>query len=128
MEKSLKEAQDYEIRARREIAEAREHLNKAFLETAASTAYYACFYAIHSQLARLGVLAGSHKQAGVEFRRHFILNNLLDKKYSRFWTELSKWRQTVDYTALPVIDEEKGKELVDMAEDFVMVLLKIKPA
>lgn len=126
MEKSLKEAKDYETRARREIAEAREHLKREFLETAASTAYYSCFYAIHAQLARLGIPVKSHKQAGIEFRRHFIRTNLLDKKYSQTWTELSKWRSTVDYTALPSIDKAKAKELVEIAEDFVTSLLNIK--
>lgn len=126
MEKSLKEAFDYETRAQREIAEAQEHLNRGFLETAASTAYYSCFYAIHSQLARLGVSAKSHKQAGIEFRRHFVRTKLLDKKYSKIWTELSKWRSTVDYTAIPLIDQAKAKELVAMAQDFIGALLQIK--
>lgn len=126
MEKSLKEAQDYETRARREIAETKEHLKRDFLETAASTAYYSCFYAIHSQLAMLGVAAKSHKQAGIEFRRHFIRTGLLDKKYSQIWTELSKWRSAVDYTALPPIDKSKAGNLVSIAEDFVSTLLKIK--
>ena len=125
MEKSLKEAEDYKTRALREIAEAKEHLHKKFLETAASTAYYSCFYAIHSQLARLGVLAKSQKQAGIEFRRHFVRTNKLDKKYSKIWTELSKWRLTADYIAIPVIDRTKAGALVEMAEDFVFTLLKI---
>lgn len=126
MEKSLKEALDYETRARREIAEAQEHLKRGFLETAASTAYYSCFYTIHSQLAQLGVSAKSHKQAGIEFRRHFVRTKLLDKKYSKIWTELSKWRSTVDYTAIPLIDSSKASELVKMAQDFVETLLQIK--
>ena len=122
----LKEAEDYKTRALREIAEAKEHLQKKFLETAASTAYYSCFYSVHSQLARLGVMASSHKQAGIEFRRHFVRTNLLDKKYSRVWSDLSKWRSLVDYTALPIIDMAKAKELVEGAEDFVTTLLAIK--
>lgn len=126
MEKSLKEAEDYATRAKREIAEAKDHLQRGYLETAASTAYYSCFYAIHSQLARIGLPISSHKQAGIEFRRRFIRDGKLDKKYSRIWTELSKWRSTVDYTALPVIDNAKAKELVSMADDFVSALLNIQ--
>lgn len=124
MEQSLKEAGDYETRARKEIAEAKDHLKREFLETAVSTAYYSCFYAIHSQLARLGVLAKSHKQTGIEFRRHFVRTGKMDKKYSKIWTELSKWRLTADYTAIPVIDNNKAAELVNQASDFVDTLLK----
>ncbi len=126
MEKSLKEALEYETRARKEIKEAKDHLKREFLETVVSTAYYSCFYAIHSQLARLGILAKSHKQAGIEFRRHFIRTNKMDKKYSKIWTELSKWRLTADYTAIPVIDKNKAAELLDQAGDFVDTLLVIK--
>lgn len=125
MEKSLKEGEEYETRARKEINEAKDHLKREFLETAVSTAYYSCFYAIHSQLARLGVLAKSHKQAGIEFRRHFVRTNKMDKKYSKIWTELSKWRLTADYVATPVIDQTKAENLVQMAEDFVSTLLNI---
>lgn len=126
MEKSLKEAQDYETRACKEINEAKEHLKREFLETAVSTAYYSCFYAIHSQLARLGVMAKSHKQAGIEFRRHFIRTNKMDKKFSKIWAELSKWRLTADYTAMPVIDKNKAMELVEQADDFIETLLVVR--
>lgn len=124
MEKSLKEAEDYEKRARKEIEETKDHLKREFLETAVSTAYYSCFYAIHSQLALLGVLARSHKQTGIEFRRHFIRTKKMDKRYSKIWTELSKWRLTADYTATPVINKSKATELVEQACDFIDALYK----
>ena len=124
MEKSLAEAKDYEERANREIAEATDHLQRGYLETAASTAYYSCFYAIHAKLAALGITTKSHKQVGIEFRRHFIKTGKMDKKFSNYWSLLFQWRSTVDYIALPSINEEKAKELVDMAKDFVTTLLK----
>lgn len=125
MEKSLKEAADYETRARKEMAETKEHLQRGFVETAVSTAYYSCFYAIHSQLARLGVLAKSHKQAGIQFRRYFVRTGKMDKKYSKIWTELPKWRLTADYTAGPVIDRTKAEELLAQACEFVQTLLAV---
>lgn len=125
MEKSLKESQDYETRAVKEIEEAKDHLKRGYLAGAVSTAYYSCFYAIHSQLAKRGILTKSHKQTGIEFRRQFIKTNLMDKKYSKIWATLSQWRLTADYSPHPSIDETKAKELVAMADEFVNTLLRV---
>lgn len=126
METSLNEARDYETRARHEIKEALDHLQRGYLETALSTAYYSCFYAIHAQLARLGVCAKSHKQVGIEFRRNFIKTRRLDKKYSQILNLLFQWRETADYVALPHIEKGKASDLVKMAEDFVTTVLAVK--
>ena len=95
------------------------------METALSTAYYSCFYAIHSKLALLGMMAKSHKQVGIEFRRHYIKTNLMAKRFSRTLALLAQWRETVDYVPLPQIDFPKAKELVTMAEEFVTTLLAL---
>lgn len=123
MEKSLKAAEEYRERALREIKEARTHLENRFLESAVSTAYYSCFYAVHAQLARLGIEAGSHKQTGIEFRRHFIKNKKLPAKLSETWQKLSESRMEADYLAVPEIDLEKAKELIGLAEEFVAQVL-----
>lgn len=94
------------------------------MESAVSTAYYSCFYAIHSKLAELGVLAKSHKQTGIEFRRYFIKTKQVDPKYSKVFKDLFEWRLIADYTALPPIDGEKAAQLVSTAEELVQVLLK----
>lgn len=125
MEKSVKAAEDYKTRAMREIAEATSNLNRGFLESAVSTAYYACFYAIHSQLAKQGVMAKSHKQVGIEFRKQYIKTGLMDKKFSKILTLLSQWRERVDYIPLPEVDPQKAKELLAMAEEFVDTLLNL---
>lgn len=126
MQSSKQESADYAQRAQKEVAEARVHLKNGYLETALSTAYYSCFYAIHSKLAFLGIIAKSHKQAGIEFRRQYVKTGLMDKKFSRALNLLSEWRETVDYVPLPDVDPQKAKELVAMAEEFVVTLLGIK--
>ncbi|MBI5299753.1 MAG: HEPN domain-containing protein [Deltaproteobacteria bacterium] len=126
MEKSIKAATDYETRAREAIKEAKMLLSQSFLDSTVSKSYYACFYAVHARLAALGILAGTHKQTGIQLRRHFIKTKLMETKYSDIFRELAKWRLIADYTALPPIDEKKAQELVAMAEDFVTTLLQIK--
>lgn len=126
MEKSLKEAADYKARAQKTIEEAKDQLMRDYLETAVNKAYYGCFYAIHSQMALLGIAAKSHKQVGIEFRRHFIKTKKMDEKYSKALASLFQWRSLVDYTATSVINQEQATKLVTMAADFVKTLLQIK--
>lgn len=123
MEKSLKAAQEYKDRAHREIKEAREHLKNHYLESAVSTAYYSCFYAVHSRLAEMGIEAGSHKEVGIRFRLHFIKTRRLPVALSETWQRLSDSRMDADYDPSPDIDPEKAGELVRLAEEFVEAVL-----
>lgn len=126
MEKSLTASQEFRDRALRGIAEARSHLANEYLESAISTAYYSCFYAIHSQLAGRGTEASSHKQTGIQFRRLFIKSKKLPARFSETWQKLSEWRMEADYDSSPDIDGHRALELVELAEEFVKELLKIK--
>lgn len=125
MEKSLKAAKDYDQRAHQSINEAKTHLQNGFLESAVSTSYYACFYAIHSQMTRLGVEVSSHKQVGIEFRRHFIQNKKLPIKFSETWQKLFQQRMEADYAPSPEIDSKEASNLVQLAEEFVTQILKV---
>lgn len=124
MEKSLKSAAEYRNRALRSIEEAKCHLENRFLESAVSTAYYSCFYALHSAFSVLGIEVSSHKQTGIEFRRHFIRDKKMDPAFSKIWQQLSDWRMEVDYAPTPNITAGEAKTLVDEAERFVTEVLK----
>jgi len=126
LEKSLTAAQEFRDRALRGIAEARSHLQNGYLESAVSTAYYSCCYAIHSQLASRGIEASSHKQAGIQFRRLFIKSKKLPAQFSETWQQLSEWRMEADYDSSPDIDDPRAQELVQLAEEFITELLKIR--
>jgi len=126
LEKSIDVAKDYQGRALRALQEAYTHLENRFLETSVSTAYYACYYAVYSRLAALGIKAASHKQVGIQFRRHFIKTKKLLPTFSDTWQKLFKWRMEVDYAPVPDINLEKATSLVQQAEEFVTSLLKIE--
>lgn len=124
MEKSLKAAAEYRKRALRSIAEAHSHLKNNFLESAVSTAYYSCFYALHAVFSALGVALNSHKQVGIEFRRHFIRDKKMDPAFSKIWQRLSDWRMEVDYAPTPDITADEATTLVEEADRFVTEILK----
>lgn len=118
-------AEAFRQRAHEALAAARDALRDGHLETAASRAYYACYYAIHAQLETLSESAGSHKQTGILFRKYFIKSEALDTKYSTTLRELSSWRMEADYAPTPHIDRPLATDLVAQAGDFVEALLTV---
>lgn len=117
-------AKAYEERAIAALKAASDNLSQGHLETAVSRAYYACFYAVHSALQTLGLIATSHKQTGILFRKHFIATGKMDKKFNRTWDTLQKYRMDADYEPVSMIDHNKAESLVDQARDFVNTLIK----
>lgn len=118
-----KERQAYIRRANEAVVAARDAMRQHHLEMAVSRAYYACFYAMHAQLAGLGESAGSHKQTTILFRKYFIKTGLLDARYSVILRELAEWRAIADYAPDPEILKDSAQELVEKAADFVKALL-----
>lgn len=116
----------YRARALEAIKSSEDALAQGHLETAVSRSYYACFYAVHSKLASLDLEATSHKQVGILFRRHFIANGKMAKRYNVIWEGLQKYRMDADYTPVPKIDPEKAQSLVNQAIDFVETLIGTK--
>ncbi|MBI2346905.1 MAG: HEPN domain-containing protein [Deltaproteobacteria bacterium] len=119
-------AESYRVRAAEALAAAKNALAHKHKETAVSRAYYACFYAIHSRLEELGETAGSHKQVGILFRKHFIKTKRIDVKLSRMLRELSNWRMEADYAPTPALNQALAANLVASAEEFVTTLLACK--
>lgn len=115
----------YIERADEALASAKDALEDGHLETAVSRAYYACFYSVHSQLAKRKQIASSHKQTGIKFRELFIKTGLLDKNFSDILKGLEKWRMDVDYAPCPEITPKKAAELVKKAEEFVTALSRV---
>lgn len=119
------QAEAFRKRAEEEIQVARHLFQQGHEEACISRAYYACFYAIHVQLAARGIEASSHKQTGIEFRRLFIKTGRLDKRYSDILEELSSSRMDADYDAFPVSDRDLTQALLKRATDFVQTVLSL---
>lgn len=115
----------YYQRALEALRAATDNLTQGHLETAVNRAYYACFYAVHSVLQNLNLIATSHKQTGILFRKHFIATGKMDKKFNRTWESLQKYRMDADYDPLPIISREKTASLIDQAKEFVDTLFSI---
>lgn len=123
MAKSLKIIEGYRKRAYEELEVSKSMLLNHFYAASISRAYYAVYYAITAVLLERGIITKTHKQTGVEFRRHFIKTKQFDKKYSKILDELFNIRMISDYDAIPEIDEETAKHLVQEAYEFVEEIL-----
>ena len=125
MAETLEIIESYQKRALEDLKAAETMLDSKFHLAAISLAYYVVFYAITSSLLKEGIIVHKHKQLGIEFRKNFIKTGQLDKKYSELLQQLFRSRQTADYDAIPNIPEEKVKELLKDAKEFVEVLNKL---
>lgn len=116
--------ESYSQRAKDDLKASEEMLASHFHLAAVSRAYYAIFYAMTAVLLEKGLTVHSHRQLGIEFRKHFIKTKELSPKYGEILEELFQARQSADYDAIPEITEKRVGELLKEAKDFVGALLK----
>lgn len=123
MAERIKIARAYRERAGEELNASNAMLEGRFYAASISRAYYAVYYAMTALLIELDVVTKSHKQTAVEFRKRFIKTKHFDVKYSTILDELFSVRMLSDYDAIPEIDEERARHLLDAAADFVRTVL-----
>lgn len=117
----------YQDRAKEDIVEAKLLLNNHLYLGAISRAYYAMFHVITAKLLSLDIAPRSHKQLGIEFRKHFIRTGLFPKDYSDLLTKLSIARHCADYEAIPDMPMEDVHQLINRTVVFVEALHNYNP-
>lgn len=117
----------YQERAKEDVVSARVMLQNHFYPAAVSRAYYAVFYGITALLLAMDIKPKTHKQLGIEFRKHFIRTGIIEAEYSGLLSRLTKARQRADYVASPDLTIEQVNTMVDQSEAFVEVLLNHTP-
>ena len=115
----------YKQRALKEVRQMVKLLREDALALCASRAYYAVFYAIKAALENIGVKTGSHKQTHVEFRKHFIKTQKLDKKYSKILTELFEIRSSADYDINWSTNKMFVERIVKQAKELIENILNV---
>ena len=64
---------------------------------AASRLYYSCFYIVLALLIKNGISVSTHNGVKTEFYKQYIKTGVIDKKYSRLYSDLMNKRQEGDY-------------------------------
>ena len=114
----------YLKRARDDLQASREMIVSHFHLAAISRMYYSVFYALTALLLKKGIAVHTHKQLGIEFRRRLIKTEDIPMQYSAVLEELFQARQTADYDAIPEISEDRVRELLQKADDFLKVIFE----
>lgn len=101
---------------------ARELYEKGFFEDAASRAYYAMFHAARAALVQVGVNAKTHEATVSEFGRRIVLERGFPRELGRALAEAKAARETYEYSATALIEEEEAEKLLKDAESFVVTV------
>ncbi|MFH1829253.1 MAG: HEPN domain-containing protein [Pseudomonadota bacterium] len=125
MESSLTLYNAYRERALSEIKQLDELSDALLPQTMVSRAYYAAFYAMKAQLAFAEVVTRSHKQALIEFRKHFIRTKRLSAKYSKLLTKLFEMRELADYDVMWDLPQDEFDELLSQVRELVDMVLEL---
>lgn len=106
-------------RARNRLRQALRDMDSNEYDSACNRAYYAVFEASHAALAALGVLESkTHRGLNNQFHHHVVNTGLIDRHIGGFLSKIEDNRLLADYVE-DIIPEQKAREAVDMAGEFV---------
>ncbi len=109
-------------RAKETLLEADLLINGGCYNAAVNRLYYACYYAVIALLVKNRIVAQTHDGVKQMFGLHFIVSGRLDRKYSRFYSQLFNARMSGDYDDFLFYDAEMLDALRPQAEEFVVAI------
>lgn len=92
---------------------------KGYYDFAASRGYYAMFYAAEAALLSRGLSFSKHSAVVAAFGKHFISTGELPKHLHRYLLDAFDLRMMGDYAAPGIITEEKARDLLEWAREFL---------
>lgn len=109
-------------RAKETLLEADLLINGGCYNAAVNRLYYACYYAVIALLVKNRIAAQTHDGVKQMFGLHFIVSGRLDRKYSRFYSQLFNARMSGDYDDFLFYDAEMLDALRPQSEEFISVI------
>jgi uncharacterized protein (UPF0332 family) len=106
-------------RAEEALTEATYLLTGNFVLSAASSAYYACCYAVSALLLTENYTSKTHKGSRILFTKHFITTERISTAAGKFYSNIFDYRQESDYDDFPEISPETASQLIAEARTFV---------
>ena len=106
-------------RAKDTILEVEKHIENRFWNTAINRMYYACFYAVGALLVKNDITTTSHSGARLQFGQNFVKTKLVEKRFSKIYSDLFEKRHKGDYNDFFDYDEETVLRLFPLAKEFI---------
>jgi len=76
-------------------------------------------------LLKHNISAKTHSGTKTKFFQKFIHAQIIDKEYSRLYSDLFEWRQQGDYADFIDFDQETVTPLPDRVADFIETIKKL---
>jgi len=93
--------------------------SKNRFNSSSSRAYYAIFHIMQAALLTKNLTYKKHSGVISAFSQQFIKTGIFPKKFVRYIKSLRSDRETGDYSYMLVVDENKAKQDMDMAREFI---------
>lgn len=106
-------------KAERSFAAARLLINAGNGDFAVSRAYYGYFYVAEALLRSKGLEFSSHGQVLAQYGLHFAKDEILDRRFHKYFNEALSSRQLADYSTRPSPKDERIHVIVSVGEDFL---------
>lgn len=122
-EESIEALVSYRLqRAKETLHEADILIKDSCYNAAVNRLYYACYYAVIALLVKHHITAQTHDGVKQMFGLHFIVTDKIDRKYSRFYSQLFNARMSGDYDDFLFYDKEMLSELRPRVEEFIALI------
>jgi uncharacterized protein (UPF0332 family) len=95
------------------------------VSTVQNRIYYSVFYAAQAALISKGIDVGSHQGVKVKIGEELVKNDLLDKKWGRFFSQQQTYREQADYQIDVDISRSDLDSYLDDADRFIQEMKKI---
>ena len=125
-EESIQALVSYRMkRAKETLHEADILIKDNCYNAAVNRLYYACYYAVIALLVKNHITAQTHDGVKQMYGMHFVLTGKIDRRYSRFYSQLFNDRMSGDYDDFLFYDEDMLSELRPLSEEFITVIENI---
>ena len=125
-EESIKALVSYRLkRAKETLHEADILMKDCCYNAAVNRLYYACYYAVIALLVKNHIAAQTHDGVKQMFGLHFIVTVKIDRRYSRFYSQLFNDRMSGDYDDFLFYDRDMLSELRPKSAEFIALIESI---
>lgn len=87
--------------------------------------YYAVFQAVSALMIQENIRIKSHSGAKAMLELHFVKTGIIEKKWSKFYNNLSDNREESDYGAFVVFTAEDVLPLLPQTEEFIDIIKRL---
>ena len=112
-------------KARETLQDAEILFNAKRISSAVNRIYYAIFYEVTALLLTNGMSSAKHSGIRALFNVHFVKPKKVDVEIGRFYSRMFEFRQKIDYGDFVQFEEEKVKEWLAKATQFIEDIEKV---